>query len=555
MPLRTISGDESIAYGACLSGVRVAASYPGSPSSRCMDKLFSLAASVDMHVEWSANEKVALETAVGASMGGVPALMACKGVGFNVALDPIMVANLTDVGAGLVILLGDDPGAWASQNDQDTRPIAAGTELPMMEPATPAEGVQMTMSAFKLSREMQMPVIVRITKSFGAMEQDVVIEDLKAPAPLEAHPFEREPMRWISVPTNAVSRHRRQHERVDAITEQFETVSFNQASGSGRYGIIASGFTHTKLGEVLGKAVTEHFRILKLGIVNPIPPRLIADFLASVEMVLVLEENEPFVEAYIKRIAYDAGLSTPIHGKFNHVVAREGELFRWQISEALSAYCKEWTPISEFRPEDEVKHMPSLSGLPQDCPYTPVFQILRELSSDLGLEPVFVVDPGCAIKMNTAPFDMLDVKYSMGSSIGIASGLVLAGVSDPVVAVVGDSDFFHLGVNALFNVAHQGTDLLVIILDNGTTALSGFQPVPGHSSNGVKEDRTLSIEGVAGACHADYMEVIDPWNHREAKKHLQKALSGKGLRVLVSRGLCPYIDNGVCPGYQADVNQ
>ncbi|MBT5875493.1 MAG: hypothetical protein HOH43_18875 [Candidatus Latescibacteria bacterium] len=296
----------------------------------------------------------------------------------------------------------------------------------------------------------------------------------------------------------------------------------------------------------------EHFRILKLGIVNPIPPRLIADFLSSVEAVLVLEENEPFVEAHIKRIAYDAAVSTPIHGKLNQTVSREGELFRWQICESLKTYCSDWTPASEFRPEDEVKLMPSLSGLPQNCPYTPVFQILRELSGDIGLEPVFVVDPGCAIKINTAPFELLDVKYSMGSSIGIASGMVLAGISDPVIAVVGDSDFFHLGVNALFNVAHQGTDLLVIILDNGTTALSGFQPVPGNTRDGIKEERTLSIEGVVEACHADFSQVIDPWNHREAKKRLKTALTGKGLRVLVSRGLCPYIDEGVCPGYQAD---
>ncbi|MYJ00008.1 MAG: indolepyruvate ferredoxin oxidoreductase subunit alpha, partial [Gemmatimonadetes bacterium] len=223
-----ITGDQAIAYGALQASVAVATSYPGSPSSSTIEFLRGFSESHGLYVEWSTNEKVAFETAVGASIGGVPALMGCKGVGFNVALDTVMVANLTDVGAGLVILLGDDPGAWATQNDQDTRPIAWGSELPMLEPATPSEGITMTREAFRLSRETQMPVIVRITKTYGALEEEVEPPEIPRTAHVRPHAFDRHPMRWVSVPGNAVQLHRRLHERLEAVAMHFESAGFNQ---------------------------------------------------------------------------------------------------------------------------------------------------------------------------------------------------------------------------------------------------------------------------------------------------------------------------------------
>ena len=553
MERMTITGDVSIAYGALMSGVAVSTSYPGSPSSGTIEYLGALAKKHGLHVEWSTNEKVAFETAVGASIGGVPALMGCKGVGFNVALDPMMVANLTDVGAGLVILLGDDPGAWASQNDQDTRPIAWGAELPMLEPATPSEGIEMTQYAFQLSQDMQMPVIVRITKSFGAMKEVVNLPDIPITSRVTPHLFERHVMRWISLPKNAVQRHHRLHGRIDAISSNYETSSFNKVTGVGAYGIIAAGMIFTKLMNVLADVDLSEVSILKLGTIWPLPAKTITDFLQSVEQVLILEENEPFLETLIKSMAYDAGLRTPVHGKHDQLVYREGELFRWQIAEALPKFWPGYSPAHRFSPEEEQKVMPSEAGLPENCPYTPVFQILNELSESSGLSPVYVVDPGCAIKINTPPFEILDIKYSMGSSIGIASGLVLAGVTDPVIAVVGDSDFFHLGVNALFNVAHQGSNLLVIILDNSTTALSGFQPSPnlGGSESG-HVTTSLSIEQIVQACPVTFAEPIDPWDTTAARDILKAALTRSGVRVVISRSPCPYIESGFCPGYKSD---
>lgn len=553
MERMTITGDVSIAYGALMSGVAVSTSYPGSPSSGTIEYLATLAKKHGLHVEWSTNEKVAFETAVGASIGGVPALMGCKGVGFNVALDPMMVANLTDVGAGLVILLGDDPGAWASQNDQDTRPIAWGAELPMLEPATPSEGIEMTRYAFQLSQDMQMPVIVRITKSFGAMKEVVNLPDIPITSRVTPHLFERHVMRWISLPKNAVQRHHRLHGRIDAISSNYETSSFNKVTGVGAYGIIAAGMIFTKLMDVLTDVDLSEVSILKLGTIWPLPAKTITDFLQSVEQVLILEENEPFLETLIKSMAYDAGLRTPVHGKHDQLVNREGELFRWQIAEALPKFWPGYSPAHMFSPEEEQKVMPSEAGLPENCPYTPVFQILNELSESSGLSPVYVVDPGCAIKINTPPFEILDIKYSMGSSIGIASGLVLAGVTDPVIAVVGDSDFFHLGVNALFNVAHQGSNLLVIILDNSTTALSGFQPSPNLGGSELGHVTTsLSIEQIVQACPVTLAESFDPWDTTAARDILKAALTRSGVRVVISRSPCPYIESGFCPGYKSD---
>lgn len=548
-----ISGDQAIAFGALQSGVAVATSYPGSPSSSTIEFLGGFVESHGLYVEWSTNEKVAFETAVGASIGGVPALMGCKGVGFNVALDTVMVANLTDVGAGLVILLGDDPGAWATQNDQDTRPIAWGTELPMLEPATPSEGIAMTRKAYRLSREMQMPVIVRITKTYGALTEEVDPPEIPRPTFVQPHAFERHPMRWISVPGNAVQLHRRLHDRLESIAALFDSADFNAVTGTGKIGIIAAGVIHTKLMDVLEGVDTADLSILKLSTLWPLPAGRITGFLRSTEKTLILEENEPFLETLIKSISYDAKLTTPISGKHDKTVSREGELFRWQIAEALAGFVPGFTPTGPFLPEEETKQLPSQDGLPENCPYTPVFEILREVSGQLGLSPVYVVDPGCAIKIATPPFEMLDVKYSMGSSIGIASGLVLSGVTDPVIAVVGDSDFFHLGANALFNVAHQGSDLIVLILDNATTALSGFQGTPNLGGTDLGRETTpLSIDDIVEACTVSLNETINPWDEARTRHVLEQSLRQTGIRVIIARSPCPYIEKGFCPGYKAD---
>ena len=547
-----ITGDQAIAYGALQSGVAVATSYPGSPSSSTIEFLRGFSESHGLYVEWSTNEKVAFETAVGASIGGVPALMGCKGVGFNVALDTVMVANLTDAGAGLVILLGDDPGAWATQNDQDTRPIAWGSELPMLEPATPSEGITMTREAFRLSRETQMPVIVRITKTYGALEEEVEPPEIPRAAHVRPHAFERHPMRWVSVPGNAVQLHRRLHERLDKVALHFESAGFNQVTGTGKTGIIAAGVIHTKLMDVLQGVDTSGLSILKLSTLWPLPTGQITRFLRATEKVLILEENEPFLETLIKSVSYDAKISTPISGKHDGAVSREGELFRGQIAEALAGFVPGFKPARDFPPQAEHKDLPSEAGLPENCPYTPVFEILRDLSGQFGLSPVYVVDPGCAIKISTPPFEMLDVKYSMGSSIGIASGLVLAGVTDPVIAVVGDSDFFHLSANALFNVAHQGSDLIILILDNATTALSGFQGTPnlGGSEPG-RETMPLSIDGIVEACPVSLNETIDPWDEARSRDVIGRSLRQSGVRVIIARSPCPYIEDGHCPGYSA----
>ncbi|MBM3264036.1 MAG: hypothetical protein FJY97_11510 [candidate division Zixibacteria bacterium] len=544
----SISGEESIAYGAVAAGAAVIASYPGSPGSTAVQKLFSLADAYGLHVEWSTNEKVAFETAAGASIGGVRALMACKGVGFNVALDPIMVANLTDVGAGLVVVLGDDPGAWASQNDQDTRPIVYGTELPMLEPTTPAEGLAAMGEAFRLSDEFQMPVVVRITKSFGAMRQTVDLPMIRPAERPTGRSFPREPMRWISVPGNAVALHRRQHERLEKLATRFESSPFNQIVGNGRLGIVAAGFAHTKLMEVLEGAETADFSIFLLSTLYPLPVGRLTAFLETVDRALVLEENEPFIEKLLKAAAFEARVYAPIEGKRNGLVPREGELFCWQIAETLRCFSPGFRLAGTWGPEAEKKYMPSLSGLPENCPYTPVFETLRRIAEEMDVRPVYVVDPGCAIKINTPSFEMLDIKYSMGSSIGLASGLIHAGISDPVVAVVGDSDFFHLAVNALFNVAHQGSNLLVLVLDNATTALSGFQPAPGLGE--TDGTGALRIEEIAAACPVSMVETVDPWRTLETEEALRRGLSGVGIRVVIARHPCPYIEARHCPGYR-----
>jgi indolepyruvate ferredoxin oxidoreductase alpha subunit len=529
MNSKWLNGDQAMAYGALFSGVKLVTSYPGSPSSGTVEILIELAKKHDIYVEWSGNEKVALEMGIGASIAGRRALVCTKSVGLNVMIDPLMALNLTPVNGGLVILLGDDPGGYGSQNDQDSRALAVLLEMPLMEPAGPAEAYAMMGEAFSLSEKFQTAVIVRETRSLVLREESVNISD--EPCQKSDIGLAREPFRFVPVPQNAVEKHRALHERIEAVRDWAERAEFNREIGAGTKGIIGGGFAHRKLLDVVGEKPPEDFRLLKLGILYPLAKKSISQFLQECQEVLVIEETEPFLETQIKAIAQETNCFTKIIGKQNPHMTREGELFRWQIQRALAEFIPEFSPEVEFLKENEAAERPKKKNFCAECRYDEVLDILDIAAKSLEQKPFLVGDPGCLV---TAA-DRLDAKYALGSAVGVADGLSKAGIDERAVAIFGDSTFFHSALPAVCNAVHNRSDVLMIVLDNRAAAASGFQPHPGVGEDAMgKKVPALDIEGIARACGVKnvFTSGLDD-TEPKLEDLFQRALSLKELTLVI----------------------
>jgi len=490
-----LDGEQAIAYGAISSGVSLVTSYPGSPSSGTVETMIGLAKERDIYVEWSSSERVALEIGIGASIAGRRALVCTKSVGLNVMIDPLMALNLTPLNAGLVILLGDDPGGYGSQNDQDSRPLAASLEMPLMEPAGPAEAYDMIREAFRISERYQTAVIVRITRSFSRQVEPVPVE-------VEEHKrsdigLSREAFRFVPVPLNVVEKHRALHARMEEARDWAENSGFNLTTGAGEKGIIAAGFAHGKLLDVVGERVPVDFRLLKLGVVYPLPRKTIAGFLEKCREVLVIEETEPFLETHVKAIAQEVGCAARIVGKQNPHIPREGEVFRWQIQKALAEFVPGFSPEKDYLEEDEADERPQKKNHCLGCRYDEVLDKLEKAARHQGRKLFIVGDPGCLVTVA----DRLDAKYALGSAVGVADGLSKAGIDEKAVAIFGDSSFFHSALPTICNAVHNRSDVLMVVLDNEATAASGSQPHPGVGKNALAQDApALDIEEISRAC-------------------------------------------------------
>lgn len=502
---KTLNGEQALAYAALASGVKFVASYPGSPSSGTVMTLTDLAKEQDIYVEWSANEKVAIEMGIGASIVGRRTLICTKSVGMNLMIDPLMALNLTPVKGGLVILLGDDPGAYGSQNDQDTRPLSTMLEMPLLEPAEPSEGIEMMKAAFSLSERFETAVILRITRSFSQRKATLPLGDLEIPEIDQG--FKREPWRYVPVPKNAVQKHKLLHERLLDLVKWAEQSSFNKSTGSGKKGVIAAGHAMSKLEDVIGGDDSENYRILKLGTLFPLPNKVIEKFLASCDEALILEENEPFLEMQIKALAFDSRSQTEVLGKLSGHVSREGELYRWQIQAALEGYLPDFSPVRAYLKESVAEEIPEKENFCGDAGYDVILDALDSAASRVGEDLIYVGDPGCLVTVS----DRLDAKYAIGSAVALADGMSKVNPKERPVALFGDSAFFHTAIPAICNAAHNRSDILMVVLDNHSTASTGHQPHPGMEVDAMGGDApALSIEGIARACGVSTIHSVCP---------------------------------------------
>ena len=538
MPIteKIVTGDVAFAYGALAAGVGLVTGYPGSPSSGTIEALLKMPDATGVHIVWAVNELVAMEMATGASIAGRRTLLCVKSVGLNVALDSLMTMVLTGNRAGLVILLGDDPGSWASQNEQDTRLLSVLASIPLIEPATPQEAHDAMLAAFDLSERYGVPVVVREIRALALAQGSVQYAPARPPIDLS---YAREPDRWISWPSNVVENHRKLYDKLRQVRYEFEVFPLNRIEGQGTMGIVACGAVYAKLQATLGPEFLSRCSVLKLATFNPLPVDSIVCFLSGVEVALVFEENEPYVERNLLALAYRDGLAVTVLGRETGHLPVGGELNAAQI---VAAAQRLWPDLAVSPAQSEqARAMPSQSPLCAGCPYAPLFDVLLQCIDEIGGRAwtITVGDPGCMVKACRPPYQLLDVKYSLGASIGLAVGLAMSEPGPKVVALAGDSAFLHHSWGGLIEAVRNQVDLLVILLDNGTTALSGRQPHAGTPYNARYADApSLDLEHLARAIGVERVVVVDPFDQPTTRAAISAALSRRGLDVVISRSPC-----------------
>ncbi|MEI8189533.1 MAG: indolepyruvate ferredoxin oxidoreductase subunit alpha [candidate division NC10 bacterium] len=511
MNLRLLSGNEAIARGAYEAGVKVAAAYPGTPSTEILEYL---AEYEGLHAEWAPNEKVAVEVALGASMAGARALATMKHVGVNVAADPIFTASYTGVKGGLVIVTADDPEMHSSQNEQDNRHYAVAAKMPMLEPSDSAEAKAYTKLAFSLSERFDVPVFLRTTTRVSHATGAVVLGDVEPPAvPLG---FVEEPAKWVMLPVNARRRHLVVEERMRALREFAETFEGNRIEwGDRSLGIITAGVAYQYVREAFPDA-----SVLKLGLAHPLPERLVREFAAGVKRLIVVEELDPVIETHVK------ALGIPVEGKER--IPLLGELNPRIVRQAISG---EAAPVRE--PAIVPNRPPNLCA---GCPHRSLFFALNKCKVTV------TGDIGCYTLSALPPLKSMDTCVCMGASIGTAFGMEKAlgeAARGKVVAVIGDSTFVHSGITGLINVVYNRGFSTVIILDNGTTAMTGAQDHPGTGKTLQAEaTHRLDLAALCRAIGVEHVYTVNPHDQETTEAVLRREIGRDAPSVVIARASC-----------------
>ena len=531
-----VTGSEALAYGALEAGVQLVTGYPGSPITATVEA-FSRLVDDPQRVFWAINEKSAVDLALGISLAGGRALLCVKSPGLNVALDSLMVANLAPGDGGFVILAGDDPGGWGSQNEEDSRPLIQALEIPMLEPSSVSQAFEMMHSAFELSEEFCLPVVVRV---IHAITVDRATLQGIQPRPLayKPRPFTRQRDRWTVLPIQVVSLHTRLQEKLNRVQHSFESSPFNIEEGFGRRGVIAAGYSYQKLKKILLLHCGVPLKVLQLDTIHPLPDLRIGEFLRGLDEVLIIEETAPLIETEVKAIAQTTNLTLQIYGRESGHIPGTGELDAESIAAGLIKLVPEWNwQIVKTGP----RSMISRKALCDGCPYIPVYDALLKIMEKYGGRDRYVVtgETGCLVRGQLPPWEMLDVKYSMGSSIGIASGMQRAGIPQRLIVLSGDSAFLHNGFGELVDAVRTRRDLLIIILDNNTTALTGGQPHPAtRNENRIDIITPVDLVDLVKAAGVDRVRVVDPLDETQLYTVLEEGMRATGVRVVISRSPC-----------------
>lgn len=516
---KILLGNEAFARGAYEAGVKVSAAYPGTPSTEISE---TIAQYDEIKAEWSPNEKVAMEVAIGASISGVRALASMKHVGLNVASDPLYTVAYSGVRGGLVVIVADDPGMYSSQNEQDTRMVARAAMVPVLEPSDSAEAKEFTKLAFDLSEKYDTPVIVRSTTRLSHSQGKVLCEERIEPIDI---PYERDMRKYVMMPANSKLRHPVVEERMKRLAEdadrmpELNRIEYNDLS----VGFITEGIAYQYVKEAMPQA-----SVLKLGMVNPLPRKLIEEFAAKVDKLYIFEELEPVVEEQVKSwgIACTGKELFTIQGEYSANMIRERVL--GEKIDAAPAQIPARPPI-----------------LCPGCPHRSVYSVLNKLKLHAA------GDIGCYTLGAVAPLNVVDTTICMGASISTLHGMEKAKGKEYVknwVAVIGDSTFLHTGVNSLMNMVYNQATGTVVILDNSTTGMTGHQD---HAATGktLKGEPTYAIDifNLCKAIGVEHVYEVNAFDLEELENVIKRETARDAISVIITKSPCVLLKGQVFP--------
>lgn len=540
---KLLMGNEAIALGAIRAGVKLVSGYPGTPSTEILETI-AKNNDGDIYVEWSVNEKSAMEVAAGGAYSGARTLVTMKQVGLNVASDPLMSLTYIGVKGGMVIVVADDPGPISSQTEQDTRHFARYAKLPVFDPSSPEEAYEMIADAFEYSEKYSTPVLFRPTTRVchGCAAVDIK-ENIQSAMP---EGFVKD-SKWVIFPRLAYANHLKIEQRLPIIGEDFSEYKynsyFNKDSKTSK-GIATGGISFAYTEEALDILSCDNNKLLKIATPNPFPEKLAVDFLQSVDEVLVVEELDPVIERELVYLCGKHGLSVKIKGKLTGDMPNAGEntveLVKKSIAEFMTMSDTPCRSAADSGAAAE-QQTPPLPARPPvlcaGCPHRASFYAVK--TAMRGKKAVFSGDIGCYTLGNAAPLDMVDTCLCMGAGVTVAQGLHRIEPDAVNFAFIGDSTFFHTGIAGVINAVYNETKIVLVVLDNSTTAMTGHQPHPGTGKTmmGSITDK-ISIEKVLTALGVKSVQKADPLNLKSSVAAVKKAVECEGISAIIFESPC-----------------
>jgi len=535
MKKEILLGNDAIIQGALASGVDFVSGYPGCPSAEIGDNFAKIAKDKGVYVEWSTNEKTALEAAVGASFSGLKTLVNMKSFGINVCSDVLLPLAYTGTKAPMVIFVGDDPSCYSSaQSEQDSRGYAYLSKVPVLEPSSPQECYDFTKLGFEISKEFNLPVILRVTTRVA--HQRAIVEFLDVSVrERKTGEFVKNPHQYSTMPPRVLEMKGELLAKLEKLTAFTEKTKINFVSGKpGKVGVIASGISYYHARESLEELGLD-LPVLRLGFFYPLPEKMIAKFLKGKTRVLITEETDPYLEKEVIRIAKDANPKVKIFGK--NILPESGELSPELLCVAIAKVTgKKYKRFSV----NKIDLPKRTARLCEGCPYWYILPTIKRVAPE---GTVFGGDIGCNMMGALPPHSMYDYMFCMGAGIGISHGVKKSSPKQKVITFMGDGTFFHSGVAGLINTVYNKSNPLVIVMDNRITAMTGHQTNPGMGKT-IMGDNTeeLQIAEIAKACGVKNVKVLDPINIKELEDTVKEFLEKEEVSLIVCKRVCALLE-------------
>ncbi|MCD6369797.1 MAG: indolepyruvate ferredoxin oxidoreductase subunit alpha [Thermoproteales archaeon] len=537
--VHVLMGNEAIARGALEAGVQVATGYPGTPSSEVLMTLIPLSLKMDFYAEWSVNERVAFEIAFGASLAGVRALTTMKAPGLNVASDPVVSAMYSGVNGGLVILVADDPGPHTTQTEQDSRWYAQLAKIPTLEPSTPQEAKDYTVYAFNYSEKYALPFMIRTTTRVNHTVATVQFGPLRRKK--VSISYHREPERFVRA---SMEWNRKRHEWLNSAIELIERELgedrlLNTVTGEGDKLIVTSGACYLHVLQLLENRVKnwkDEYTLVKIGLIYPFPESFMEKLLEKgYKEIIVVEESDPYIEFHLR--ALSSPLNLMVKGRGSGFLPKVGEVTPETLARNLLGFEEDRYPKIDI----PARPPPLCPGCPHRASYLALLHALRQEGFRKKDVPI-IGDIGCYALSVQPPLEAIWNEHSMGASISIAMGLKIAGIRTPVIATIGDSTLYHSGILSLIEAVHKDADIMVVVLDNNTVAMTGHQETPAcETTSSGRTVKSIPIESLLKAIGVEKLWVTDPYDYETTVSIFRKALKTRGLRVVLCSRPCALI--------------